>query len=109
MSKQRRDALQRMDETQTPFVPSRTQLIFKNTANLQLRGSTYDAKHLDRFLSSEFGDRSVNPERTTRVEGADDLEASVARNRSLHQHLPSYLINSQAIKPTTSFLNQARD
>ena len=86
MSKQRREALQRMDEKQTPFVPSRTQLIFKNTANLQLRGSTYDAKHLDKFLGSEFGDRSVNPERMARVEGAEvsDLEASVARNRSLH-------------------------
>lgn len=60
---------------------------------------------------SEYGDRSLNPERTARVLSDDpaDLEASVARNRSLHAHLPSYLIDSQAIKPTTSFLNLTRD
>jgi hypothetical protein len=32
----------------------------------------------------------------------------VIRNRSLHAHLPSYLVNSQAIKPSVSFLNLNR-
>ena len=108
-----------MDETQSPFVPSKTQKIFKNVANLSLRGATYDAKHLDNFLSSDYGDKSFNPERLDRIKAStinasddhqiSDLEASVARNRSIHAHLPGYLVNSQAIKPSTSFLNIDRE
>ena len=48
-----------MTEMDTPFRPSRTQRIFKNAANVQLRGSTYDAKHMDSFLGSNFGERSI--------------------------------------------------
>jgi len=36
-----------MTDEDTPFKPSRTQTIFKNTANVSLRGNTYDATHLD--------------------------------------------------------------
>ena len=46
-----------MTEEDTPFKPNRTQTIFKNTANVALRGNTYDAKHLDRFLGSNFGEK----------------------------------------------------
>jgi len=63
MSKQRREAVQGLGEEGSPFVATRTQKIFKNTANLTLRGSTYDAKHLDRFLGSGFGEKSFNQER----------------------------------------------
>lgn len=63
MSKQKREAVQRLGENESPFVPTRTQQIFHNTANLTLRGSTYDAKHLDKFLQSGFGEKSLNPER----------------------------------------------
>ena len=31
---------------------------FKQIANVQLRGSTFDATHLDLFLQSEWGKRS---------------------------------------------------
>lgn len=109
MSKQRRDALQTLNERNSPFVNTRTQEIFKNVANLNLRGSTYDAKHLDKFLNSDYGNQSYYPERVNRTIDETDLEASVQRNRSLHQHLPSYLVNSAAIKPSTSFLNLERD
>ena len=53
----KRTALMSMTEEDTPFKPNRTQTIFKNTANVTLRGSTYDAKHLDRFLGSNFGEK----------------------------------------------------
>jgi len=59
MQKQRREAINSLDESQTPFVPSKTQSIFKNSANLQLRGNTYDASHLDKFLSSDYGEKSL--------------------------------------------------
>ena len=51
-------ALMAMTEDETPFRPTRTQTIFKNAANVTLRGSTYDAKHMDKFLSSGFGERT---------------------------------------------------
>ena len=48
-----------MTEDDTPFKPSKTQTIFKNAANVTLRGNTFDATHLDRFLGSNFGERSL--------------------------------------------------
>ena len=48
-----------MTEDQSPFKPSRTQLIFKNAANVSLRGSTFDATHMDKFLQSGFGETSM--------------------------------------------------
>ena len=96
MSKQKREALQKLDETVSPFVDTKNQQIFKNVANLSLRGNTYDAKHLDQFLTSDYGDKSYNPERVDRNKTSvmTDLDASVQRNRSLHLHLPSYMVNS---------------
>ena len=38
---------------------TKTQQIFQNSANLQLRGNTYDATHLDKFLSSGFGEKGL--------------------------------------------------
>ena len=64
MSKQRREAIQSMDETASPFRDTRSQCIFKNAANLTLRGSTYDARHLDSFLASGYGEKSFNPDRS---------------------------------------------
>jgi hypothetical protein len=63
MSKQKRQALQSLNETNTPFVPTKTERVFKNVANLSLRGSTFDARHLDQFLSSAYGEKSFNPDR----------------------------------------------
>ena len=52
-----------MDESQSPFKDSRSQQIFKNVANLSLKGHTYDARHLDKFLDSEFCEKSKSPAR----------------------------------------------
>ncbi len=43
-----------LNEKNSPFKDSKTRTIFKNTANLSLRGTTYDATHMDRFLGSTF-------------------------------------------------------
>ena len=40
-------------------MPTKTERIFQNTANLQLRGNTYDANHLDKFLDSGYGEKSL--------------------------------------------------
>ena len=108
MSKQRRDAINCLDETNSPFVPTLSQVLFKNTANVQLRGSTYDARHLDKFLGSAYGDKSFTINNRSRQE-VTDLDTSVTRNRSLNANLPDYLVNSHAIKPSVSFLCLGRD
>ena len=59
MSMQRREALQTLNESNSPFVPTKTQQIFQNSANLQLRGNTYDASHMDKFLSSGYGEKGL--------------------------------------------------
>ena len=59
MSQQRREAIATLDESQSPFVPTKTERIFQNSANLQLRGSTYDATHMDKFLNSGYGEKSL--------------------------------------------------
>jgi len=56
---QKRVALRNMTEEETPFKPTRTQRIFKNANNVALRGTTYDARHLDQFLTSKFGEKSI--------------------------------------------------
>ena len=49
-------------------MPTKTQEIFKNSANLQLRGNTYDASHLDRFLNSHYGEKSLGTNLTAQFE-----------------------------------------
>jgi len=70
MSKQKRAALQNLDEHQSPFKCTKTQTIFRNTANLSLRGNTYDVMHLDKFLDSEYGDKTFNGNNVKSVTGA---------------------------------------
>lgn len=67
-----------MTEEDTPFRPSKTQTIFKNAANVQLRGSTFDATHMDKFIGSGFGERSIQ------IGAMESLE-QVARNSNRTQ------------------------
>jgi hypothetical protein len=106
MSQQRRDAIRTLDETTSPFSDSHSQHIFKNTANLQLRGNTFDAKHLDNFLDSVYGERAIYVNSRKAIKGPED---SIEKSRSLTQNLPSYMVSTSGIKPTTSFLSQERD
>lgn len=54
-TKEKKLRLQTLTENKSPFRLTQTQKIFKNTANLSLRGNTYDARHLDKFLNSSYG------------------------------------------------------
>jgi hypothetical protein len=60
MNKQKHEAILGLTESSSPFVPTKTQTIFHNTANLSLRGNTYDARHMDKFLGSGYGEKSLN-------------------------------------------------
>ena len=59
MQQQKKSALAGLTERNSPFVDTKTQRVFKNAANLALRGKTYDALHLDRFLDSQFGEKAL--------------------------------------------------
>lgn len=76
MSVQRRQALSTLDEKSSPFVATKTQQIFQNSANLQLRGSTFDATHMDKFLSSGFGEKSLSNNITAQFQQVIKREAN---------------------------------
>lgn len=59
MSQQKRAAINNLGEAGSPFKHSRTQRIFKDAANLQIRGGTYDATHLEKFMDSDYGEKSL--------------------------------------------------
>ena len=104
-------ALMAMTEDETPFRPTRTQTIFKNAANVTLRGTTYDARHMDKFLSSGFGERSIQM--------GDNLAHSFNNTISGGRPGPgggggsnmlSYLMSgtTNSIKPSVSFISMSR-
>ena len=78
-----------------------------------MSGNTYDAKHLDQFLNSSFGDNS--PKRTKR--SPEDLSNSnsklvletVNRHKSVMSKLPVYLTDPSTIKPSISFRSIERN
>jgi hypothetical protein len=130
-------------------VPTKTEKIFQNTANLQLRGSTYDATHMDKFLGSGYGEKSLGTNVASTYQASlkraareqthntgsfkdpamqshggpgdsiyepgsiDDkditMETSMMQHRTAHSRLPNYLVSSQAIKPTISFMSLGRE
>ncbi len=58
MSLQKRSVFGTLEDTS--IIESHSQRLFKNVANLALRGNTFDARHLDNFLDSVYGDRALN-------------------------------------------------
>ena len=46
---------------------------FKGIANASLKGSTFDAKHLDLFLTSEYGDKPQYHQNPHELTQADSL------------------------------------
>jgi hypothetical protein len=81
---------------------------------LQLRGNTYDAKHLDSFLNSTYGLKSFNANRVDiarRKNGSplEQIEEKVKRHHSVLSKLPNYLVDTQSIKPSVNFLSPGRD
>lgn len=96
-----------LDETNSPFRDTKVQKIFRNVANYQLSGNTYDAKHLDQFLNSSFGDNSPNrtKRKTETLNQTNSKQAleTVNRHKSVMARLPSYLTDPSVIKPSISF------
>ena len=149
MSVQKRQALTTLTEANSPFVPTKTQHIFQNSANLQLRGNTFDATHMDKFLGSGYGEKGLgtnisaqysnalkkengadqtqqmqvtNMSRVDNKATGDSLfepnsmddqqvanETTMMQHRTAHSAAPSFVKNSQAIKPSVSFMNLSRE
>ena len=104
MSQQRRDALSTLTEVNSPFVPTKTQQIFHNSANLQLRGNTYDATHMDKFLSSGFGEKGVG------ITGVNNYSTFTANlHKSLFNPQPSVQQGSPQNNPEQVMQNATAD
>ena len=95
-----------MTENDTPFKPNHTQRVFKNAANVQLHGSTYDAKHLDSFLGSGYGEKSIQV-----ANDGGPGSARVAPGGGGGSYMMNYLFSgtSSTIKPSVSFMSMGRN
>lgn len=99
-----------MTEEDTPFKANRTQTIFKNTANVSLRGTTYDAKHLDRFLGSNFGEKQIQVGEGSQMMHQSTVSARTGPGGGGGSNMMSYLMNgtSNSIKPSVAFVSMSR-
>ena len=109
-----------MTEEDTPFKPTRTETIFKNAANVSLRGHTYDATHMDKFLGSGYGDKSVQhaggnshfeskgfpTHRTAGVGNTSRVGPGGGGGSQKNSFLSS---NANEIRPSVSFVSMNRD
>ena len=100
---QKRAALMNMTEDDTPFKPSTTQKIFKNAPNVSLRGATYDAKHLDSFLGSGFGEKSLQV-------NSGNVSSRPGPGGGGGSNMVNFMMSgsSNQIKPSVSFLSMGR-
>ena len=105
-------ALRQMTEDETPFKPSRTQKIFKNAANVTLRGSTYDANHLDKFLVSGFGEKSIQigSDINSAISPLNTVSARAGPGGGGGSNMMNYLLSgtTNSIKPSVSFISMSR-
>lgn len=101
-----------MTEDDTPFRPTRTQTIFKNAANVTLRGNTYDAKHMDKFINSSFGEKSIQMGASAHHHLNSTIQAGKAGpGGGGGSNMLSYLLSgtTNSIKPSVSFISMSRD
>jgi len=98
-----------MTEDDTPFKPNKTQQIFKNTANVTLRGSTFDATHMDKFLGSGFGEKSIQISSYEHLPKANISHRTIGPRGGGGSNLLSYMqSNTSQIRPSVSFISMGR-
>lgn len=96
---------------QQKFDPRKRKGTFKEVANLQLRGTTFDANHLDSFLKSEWGMRTSTSTEQQRVINASPTTsspklASVASKFSTRMQPGDLATN---VRPSAAFLTPERE
>lgn len=99
-NKQKKQRLATLDEKTSPFKDSKTRTIFKNTANLSLRGTTYDAKHMDRFLGTTF---CLTHAPNTNSHNLGSVTTKRSHPSSQQQ------TNQQTVRPSVAFASSPRD
>jgi len=89
----------------SPFSATKTQKIFKNTANLTLKGSTFDAFHLDSFLHSQYG--AKNSGQGTKTTTNASLYGGISRTQA-KKASASYIMGASSIRPSVAFVSMDR-
>ncbi len=103
-TRQKKALLATLDERSSPFADTKTQKIFKNTANLTLKGNTYDAIHLDQFLNSQYcskPDSMTHLYQTRKSQGLSQTQSLTGAKK--------YTLNSSMVRPSIAFISQNRD
>ena len=107
-TRQKKALLATLDERTSPFTDTQAQKIFKNTANLTLKGNTFDANHLDSFLTSQYCSK---PQSTTFNNSVSQHHTYGGINDSKSSSLKrgSYTMNSSVVRPSISFVSMNRE
>jgi hypothetical protein len=100
----------RLTEDQTPFRESKHETLFKNVANVTLRGTTFNASHLDKFLNSNYGEKTGQSVMETKVSPLKEQSfKSVGPGGGGGSNLMSYMSTSNQIRPSYSFMGLSRE
>ena len=84
------------------------QLSRTNKSNMSATGDQQNAGQQNNMNSGmATGHATFQPKQMD--EHDINMETSIMQHRTAHSSLPSYVTNSQAIKPSVSFMNLARD
>lgn len=83
--------------------------MFKNAANVALSGNTFDAKHLDKFIGGQYGEKQFQPGNDDQTKRSVGLRSVLPHSggggsfiSSLSQHMNS------RIRPSFSFVSMPR-
>jgi hypothetical protein len=99
-SKEKKAILETLTDATSPFSDTKTQKIFRNTANLTLKGTTFDATHLDNFLNSKYGQARSGYKTSTH----GGLSRTYAKKASA-----SFVVASSQIRPSVAFVSMDRE
>ena len=87
--------MRQLTEEDTPFRESKHETLFKNVANVTLRGTTFNATHLDKFLNSNYGEKTGQSVIETKVSPIKEQSLrSVGPGGGGGSNLMSYMSNS---------------
>lgn len=105
--------MQSLGEEETPFRQSKHETLFKNVANVTLRGTTFNAQHMDRFLNSNYGERTYQSVMESAGKNSQNdnkmTQRTVGPGGGGGSNLISYLSSSSQIRPSYSFMGLSRE
>jgi hypothetical protein len=97
-------------EKDTPFRQTKHETLFKNVANVTLKGTTFNATHMDKFLTSGYGEHTYQSAVESKVSPIDkNTGRTTGPGGGGGSNIMSYLSSSSQIRPSYSFMGLTRE